>query len=47
LGGYNFLNSIPFFTIFNALGVPIKGVQILFEHPKSGAFPWIWFALGT
>jgi hypothetical protein len=26
-------------TIFNALDVPTKGVQILFGHKKNGAFP--------
>jgi hypothetical protein len=32
LGSHNFLNSIPFFMIFNVLNAPIGGVQILLGH---------------
>ncbi len=35
LNGHNFLNSIPFFTIFNALNMLIGGVQVLFKHKKQ------------
>jgi hypothetical protein len=35
LKGHNFLNSIPFFTIFNALNMLIGGVQVLFKHKKQ------------
>ncbi len=31
LRGHHFFNSIPFFTIFNGLDVPI-GIQVLFKH---------------
>jgi hypothetical protein len=37
LGGHNFFNSTPFLTIFNALDVPIGGVQILFGHSNNEA----------
>ncbi len=39
LGGHNFLNSIPFFMIFNVPDAPIKGVQVLFEHQKQQSSP--------
>jgi len=35
LGGYRFLNSIPFLMIFNVPNAPIKGVQVLFGHQKQ------------
>jgi hypothetical protein len=39
LGGGNFFNSFPFLTIFSALDVPIRGVQVLFGHHKHEALP--------
>ncbi len=39
LRGYNFLNSIPFLTIFNALDMSIIGVQILCKHKKQWSPP--------
>jgi hypothetical protein len=39
LGGYNFLNSIPFSTIFNALDAPIGRIQVLFGHQKKWSLP--------
>jgi hypothetical protein len=40
LRGHNFLNSIPFFTIFSAPNAPIGGVQLLIKHKKNAAFPF-------
>jgi hypothetical protein len=39
VGGHNFLNSISFLTIFNALEPPIRGVQVLFKHHKQCSPP--------
>ncbi len=45
-GGYNFLNSNPFLTIFSMLDVPTRRVQILFGHqkqqspPLGSSLPW-------
>jgi hypothetical protein len=39
LGGHNFLNSIPFFMIFNAPYTPIGGVQVLFRYQKQKSPP--------
>jgi hypothetical protein len=39
LGGHNFLNSIPFLTILNALDPSIGTIQVLFRHQKNGALP--------
>ncbi len=39
LRGHNFFNSIPFFTIFNALDAPIEGVQVLFRRKKKWSLP--------
>jgi hypothetical protein len=41
--GRNFLNFIPFLTIFGALDVLIRRVQILCKHKKR-TFPWIYHA---
>jgi hypothetical protein len=35
LGGYVFLNSITFLTIFNVTNAPLGGVQFLFRHNKQ------------
>ncbi len=32
LRGHNFVNFIMFLTIFNALNMPIGGVQVFFRH---------------
>ncbi len=46
LKGHNFLNSIPFLTIFNALDAPIRGVEFFFKHlkkwnpPLGSGLPW-------
>jgi len=35
LGGFNFLNSITFLTIFSVTNAPLGGVQFLFRHNKQ------------
>ncbi len=37
--GYNFLNFIPFLTIFSAPNVPIREVQVLFGHQEQQSPP--------
>jgi hypothetical protein len=39
LRGHKIFNFISFLTIFNALYVPIRGVQILFRHKNNGTLP--------
>jgi hypothetical protein len=39
LKGHNFLDSIPFFIIFNALDMLIEGVQVFFTRPKKWSPP--------
>jgi hypothetical protein len=39
LGGHNYLNFIPFLTIFSAPYLPIKRVQIFFGHQKQQSPP--------
>ncbi len=39
LRGCNFLNFIPFLTIFCAPDMSIKGVQVLFGHQKQQSLP--------
>jgi hypothetical protein len=39
MGGYNFLNFIPFSTIFSALDERIGRVQILIGHQKQWSPP--------
>jgi hypothetical protein len=38
-GGHNFINSIPFLTIFNAPSASIGGVQVLFGHQEQQSPP--------
>jgi hypothetical protein len=47
MGGYNFLNSIPFWKTFSALDVPIGGVQVFLEIKNNGLSFWIWPTLST
>jgi len=35
LRGHNFINSIPFYTMFCALNMLIGGIQVLFRHQKQ------------
>jgi hypothetical protein len=39
LGSHNFLNFIPFFTIFSAPHASIEEVQVLFGHQKQWSPP--------
>jgi len=39
LSDHNFLNFIPFLTIFYALDAPIKGVQVFLDIKNNGTLP--------
>ncbi len=42
LGGYNFFNFILLLTIFSALDVPIRGLQIFFGHQIQWSPPFVY-----
>jgi hypothetical protein len=39
MGGYNFFNSNPFFTIFGVLDSPIGRIQFYLDTKNNGALP--------
>jgi hypothetical protein len=39
LKGHNFLNSIPFLTIFGAPNAPMQGFKFCLNTQKNGALP--------